>query len=395
MPTGPELLEDARSLQDWLVDIRRRLHAIPEPGDEEFKTQAALCGILESLGIPFVKRRTSVVALVEGAHPGKVVAIRADIDALPVNEPEDRPYRSRHEGYMHACGHDAHMTTALGAARWFAEHRDQLHGSVKFLFQPAEETSGGAEPMIADGCLENPHVDYVIGLHVQPDRRAGLVEVKHGALNGASDVLTIRVKGRGAHAAYPDTGIDAIMIAGKVVDGLHSVVSRTVSPLEEAVITLGTIEGGTRNNIIADEVTMKGTIRSTNPRVRAAVAERVRAIVEHVPAAFGGSGEVDIEAGYTMLINHDWVVDLIAAQAADTLGPDAVVWKEKPSMGVEDFSFFIQERPGAFYHLGCGNPERGITAPLHARAFDIDESCLPVGVAVHVGTTLRLLAEDR
>ena len=395
MTNEKELLETIPAMKEWLVQTRRSLHRIPEAGDAEFETQDAICAILESLGIPYEKKRTSVVALVEGKRPGKVVGVRADMDALPVNEPEDRPYASCHKGYMHACGHDAHMTVALGTANYLAAHRGELCGSVKFLFQPAEETTGGAANMIADGCLENPHVDCVIGLHVMPDVPVGKIELKHGALNGSSDFLGLTIRGKGGHAAYPETGIDAIMIAAKVVDALHTVVSRYVSPLQEAVLTIGTIQGGSRNNIIADEVRMTGTIRTTNPRVRAEIGERVRAIVSALPAALGGSGEVEIKAGYAALINHDWVVDLIAEEARAMLGSEAILWRDKASMGVEDFSFFVQERPGAFYHLGCGNPAKGITSALHSNGFDIDEDCLPIGVAMQVAVIGKLLGETR
>ncbi|MDD3981326.1 MAG: M20 family metallopeptidase [Spirochaetales bacterium] len=389
------ILAKAEAMRDWLVRVRRDLHAIPEAGDAEFKTQEYLCKALDELGIPYKKMRTAVVGLVEGAAPGPVVALRADMDALPVQEPEGKPYRSGHQGYMHACGHDAHMAVALGAARFFSELKSQFAGTIKLLFQPAEETTGGAEPMIAAGCLENPHVDYVLGLHVMPDVQAGMIELKHGALNGASDFLGITLKGRGAHAAYPSTGIDAIVIAAKVIDALQSVVSRNVSPLDEAVITIGTINGGQRNNIIAEEVTMTGTIRTTNPSVRSEIAQRVRSIVEHIPAALGGLGEVQIKPGYTALINNDAIVDLLAQEANALLGPGKLQWKEKPSLGVEDFAFFLKERPGAFYHLGCGNREKGIHAPLHSKLFDIDESCLPIGVAMQAAAALKLLKERR
>ncbi|HWR12183.1 MAG TPA: M20 family metallopeptidase [Rectinemataceae bacterium] len=393
MATGKELLETTKMMKDWLVRTRRTLHRVPEAGDAEFRTQETVCGILDELGIPYTKKRTSVLALVEGSIPGKVVGLRADMDALPLNEPADRPYASRNKGYMHACGHDAHMTIALGAAKYFMEHRDSLEGSVKFLFQPAEETTGGAATMIAEGCLENPHVDFVTGLHVMPDVPVGKVELKHGALNGSSDFLGLTIRGKSAHAAYPSAGIDAIMIASKVVDALHSVVSRYVSPLQEAVLTIGTIQGGSRNNIIADEVRMTGTIRTTNPQVRAEIAGRVRAIVEGIPAAFGGSGEAEILAGYAALINHDWVVDLIAEEARAMLGADSIIWRDKASMGVEDFSFFVQERPGSFYHLGCGNPAAGIVSPLHSNTFDIDEDCLPIGVAMQAAVVVALLGK--
>ena len=379
------------AMGDWLVDLRRTLHRIPELGLAEFQTQSEICAILDGIGLPYEKFGTAVVALAEGSKKGRVVGIRADMDALPVTEPEGKACRSAHEGIMHACGHDAHMAIALGAAKYFAARRGSLEGSVKFFFQPAEETSGGAADMIASGCLESPHVDFVIGCHVQPDVPVGMVELKHGALNGASDVLRLVVEGKGGHAAYPDTGIDAIMISAKVLDALHSVVSRYVSPLSEAVVSIGTIVGGTKNNIIADRVEMTGTIRTTDPAVRKKVGERVAALVSGIPAALGGSGYAEIVPGYTALINHDWVVDLIASEARRLLGPDSILWKERPSLGVEDFSFFLKERPGAFYHLGCGNPGKGITAALHSKDFDIDEACLPIGVAMHCSAALALL----
>jgi amidohydrolase len=392
MDINTEALREIYPMKSWLIDTRRAFHTIPEPGDKEYKTQAEVCRILDELGISYRKGSTSVVAHIKGPHGAPVVALRADMDALPVNEPLDRTYRSGHEGFMHACGHDAHMTIALGAARYFAEHRNELKGSVVFLFQPAEESTGGALPMIKAGCLENPHVDYVLGLHVMPDVPVGMVEVKYGAINAAADTLRIAVKGRGAHAAYPDTGIDAVLIAAKVVDALQSIVSRNVSPLSEAVITLGTIHGGTQNNIIADEVIMTGTVRTTEPEVRAMVIDRVKTIVHGVSEALGGSAELDITPGYGALINHDRIVDLIVQEAASILGKDAIRWKKKPSLGVEDFSFYVMERPGAFYNLGCGNPEKGITAALHSNRFDIDEDCLPIGVAVQVAAAKRLLA---
>ena len=385
-------VQDIIPMKSWLVDTRRSLHAIPEQGDQEYKTQARVCQILDTLGIPYRKGPTSIVAHIQGPQGTPVVALRADMDALPVSEPQDRVYRSMHEGFMHACGHDAHMTIALGAARYFAEHKHELEGSIVLLFQPAEESTGGALPMIKAGCLESPHVDYVIGLHVMPDVPVGMIEVKYGAINAAADTLRISIHGKGAHAAYPDTGVDAILIAAKVIDALQSIVSRNVSPLGEAVITLGTIEGGTQNNIIADKVTMAGTIRTTEPDVRDMVAKRVRTIVHGISEALGGSADVEIVPGYGALINHDRIVDIIVEVAGSVIGKDAIRWKKKPSLGVEDFSFYVMERPGAFYNLGCGNIDKGITAALHSNLFDIDEDCLPIGVALQVATAKRLMS---
>lgn len=390
-PSVRAIKTETEEMTPWLVEVRRALHQIPEPGNEENETADFLCKTLASLHIPFERHGTAIVALVQGDRPGRVIGLRADIDGLPLMEPEGLPFVSRHKGYMHACGHDAHMATALGTAKYFAAHTGELAGAVKLLFQPAEETTGGAEPMIARGCLEKPHVDAIVGLHVMPYLQTGRIELKHGALNGASDYLRVVVRGKSGHAAYPETAVDAVMIAGKVLDALHTVVSRTVSPLEEAVVTIGTIEGGTKNNIIADEVKMTGTIRTTNPQVRASVAHAVSTIATALPKVFGGSGEAEIIPGYTALINHDWVVDRLAAVAKNFIGADAIQWKEKPSLGVEDFSFFLRKTPGAFYHLGCGRAG-GANAPLHSRDFAIDEACLPLGVRLNVGLVYSLLA---
>lgn len=386
-----EILEAARAMRPWLVETRRRIHMNPELGLEERETADFIQSRLAELGVESARKGTAVVGLVRGARPGPVVAIRADIDALPLEEANESEYKSRKPGAMHACGHDAHATILLGAARFFAERRASLAGSIKLLFQPAEETVGGAAPMIADGCLEDPRVDLVLGLHVMPYLPVGTVEMKKGALNGSSATLDIVVRGKGGHGAYPETGVDAVLIAANVVMSLNALVSRYVSPLESAVLSIGTIRGGKASNVIADEVRMSATMRTTSPAVRDAMVARARAIVEGVAASFGGSGELSVEYGYEALINDDEAVDALVRAAEGLLGPDAIRWKEKPSMGVEDFSFFLKERPGAFYHLGCGNPGRGISSPLHSTTFDIDEDCLPVGVAVQAAAALEFL----
>ncbi|MCX7024852.1 MAG: M20 family metallopeptidase [Spirochaetes bacterium] len=386
-----EILEAAAGMKPWLVEVRRLLHMTPELGRREKATSDLISLRLDELGIAHRRGGTSIVGLVEGTSGGPTVALRADIDALPISEANDVGYRSRNAGVMHACGHDAHAAILLGVARYFSERRENLRGNIKLLFQPDEEGDGGAEIMIAGGCLENPRVDRVIGLHVMPYIPTGTIEVRKGALNGSSATLKITIRGKGAHGAYPELGIDAVLIAANVVMTLNTLVARCVSPLEQAVITIGTISGGQRSNIIADEVRMTATMRTTSDAVRDALVARARAVVEGVAASFGGSGELELSYGYTALINHDRTVDTIVEVAGELLGKDAVRWKDKPSMGVEDFSFFIRERPGAFYHLGCGNEAKGITAPLHNSRFDIDEDCLVTGVAMQAGIASRLL----
>lgn len=386
-----EFLEAARSIAPWIVEVRRHIHRNPELGRAEFETADYIEGKLEELGIEHRRLGTAVLGLIRGALPGGVVALRADIDALPVEEETPVEYRSRKPGIMHACGHDAHTAILLGAARLLAEGRAALPGGVKLFFQPDEEGDGGAEAMIAAGVLEDPRVDRVFGLHVMPYLEVGEIETKKGALNGSSSTLYITVRGKGSHGAYPEQGIDAVLIASAIVVSLNTLVARFVSPLDQAVLTVGSIHGGTRSNIVADEVRMEATLRTTDDGIRDLLEARVRSVVEGVAASFGGSGSVDIQHGYRALVNHDAEVELVARTAEELLGPGALRWKEKPSMGVEDFSFFLKERPGAFYHLGCGKGPAESRAPLHSSRFELNEDCLPLGAALQAALVFRSL----
>lgn len=403
--TMENLLKEALAIEEWLIDTRRTLHRIPEPGNKENKTSQAICAQLDTLGIPYTRIGTGVVGLLEGAQPGRCIALRADMDALPIEEPQDRPYASQHPGYMHACGHDAHMSIALGAAKLLARHRHEFSGSVKFLFQPAEETTGGAMPMIEAGCLENPHVDFVLGLHVVPELPAGQIEVKPGPFYGASDNLEIRIQGKSSHAAYPDQGIDAIVAASAVVQALQTVVSRSVSALDSAVISIGRIQGGTRSNIIASEVVLSGTIRTLSEQVREFIRARVQEICTRTAAAYGASSEVNISPSYPVLVNDEAATEFVRQTAIQVLGASNVHLRQRPTLGVEDFAYYLRERPGAFWHLGCGKHlsfaadavgsiSFGTTVALHSPDFDIDESCLPIGVALQAATAMRWLLNN-
>lgn len=386
-----EVLSESRSIEPWLIATRRELHRIPEPGNEEYATSGAVCAALDGLGIPYSRIGTAVVGLLEGAHPGKCVALRADMDALPIDEPDDRPYASLHHGYMHACGHDAHMAVALGVAKLLASRRSEVYGAIKFLFQPAEESTGGAKPMIDAGCLENPHVDYVLGLHVAPELSSGLAEFKAGPFYGASDNLEIVVKGVSAHGAHPEQGIDAICIAAQVIQALQTVVSRSISALDSVVVSIGKIQGGTRNNILASEVVLTGTIRTLSEDLRAFVRSRVEKVCALTTEAFGGSCDVRIQPSYPVLFNHAAQTALVRETAARILGAENVRDSEKPTLGVEDFAYFLRERPGTFWHLGCRKRGDTSISPLHSSTFDIDEACLAYGVAVQTASALALL----
>lgn len=374
--------------KNWIIGMRRRLHRIPEVGFKEFKTQRLIMEALEEIGIPYTTERTWVIGLIEGQHPGETVAIRADMDALPLLEPEGCSFRSEHEGMMHACGHDAHVAMALGAAKILNSMRDQLYGNVKLLFQPAEETDGGADPMVQAGAMENPHVDRVYGLHVMPHLPVGKVETRAGTLNASTDTVKLTIRGKAGHGAYPEQGCDAIVCAAQVVTALQSIVARNVSPLQSAVLTIGVIEGGTAQNIICEEVRMRGTLRTANGELRAMMKQRIGDIVRNVSAAMGCTADVEILSGYAALVNNDREADRVKRVAGRLFGTENVVDKPAPSMGGEDFSFFSDCAPGAFFHIGCVDSSWMPAPPLHSREFQINENCLTIGTLMHIALVL-------
>ena len=380
---------------DELVEIRRDFHMNPELSENEFRTQEKICEYLNKWGIEnYICAETGVVGIIKGKHKGKTIGIRGDIDALPIHEKSDVPYSSVTPGVMHACGHDAHAAIVLGIAKIIKEMADSegsINGNVKLLFQPAEETIGGAERMIQEGCMEAPNVDYVLGLHVQPYLDSGKVELKHGKLNAATDSINIALKGKASHGAYPDEGIDAIVMAGYVITALQSIVSRNTSPINSVVVSLGKISGGVKDNIIADEVIITGTLRTLDDETRQFTKDKISNIVNNTAMAFGGEGLTTFYEGYKSLINDNEVVDIIKENAEKLLGKENVEFKEFPSLGAEDFSYFLDVAKGAFFHLGCGNSAKGITSPLHTEHFDIDEECLKVGVMLQVENIMTLL----
>lgn len=388
---GSLILNEARDMQEWLTATRRRLHQTPEPGDQENATSAFIEEQLHSMGIETLRHGTALLGLIRGGQDGPCVALRADMDGLPVQEPAGCAFASRNPGYMHACGHDAHCAILLGAARWLAGRRQKLSGTVKLFFQPAEETDGGAQNMVDQGWLKAPEVERVYGLHVMPYLPTGYIETRRGSLNGCSTRLEIIINGKGGHAAYPESGIDAILIAGHVITALNCLPARYVSPLDSAVLTIGKINGGSRSNIIAEEVRMSATLRAASDQTRDLMIARAQALVGQISQAHGGEGRIEVTYGYAALVNHDCAVDSIVSVSEAVLGEKKLVWKERPSMGVEDFSFFIRETPGAFYHLGCGGAEPAGNAPLHSPDFKLDEACLAYGVALQVGLVLETI----
>lgn len=383
-----ELKARVEQERDWIVQMRRKLHRIPERGFAEFKTQRVVTEALEAMGVPYTTERTWVVGLIEGELEGDTVALRADMDALPLVEPEGCEFRSEHEGMMHACGHDAHTAMLLGAAKVLSGMRDRLPGKVKLLFQPAEETDGGAEPMVAAGAMENPHVDRVYGLHVMPRLPLGVVETRPGTLNASTDGVELVVRGKAGHGAYPESGADAIVCAAQIITALQTLVSRNLSPLSSAVLSLGTIQGGTAGNIICDRVVVRGTLRTANSEIRAMMTRRIREVCQGVAAAMGCEAEAAVSSGYAALVNDAGEAARIRRVAARLLGEENSIEKPEPSMGGEDFSFFSDCAPGAFFHIGCSKPENLPAPPLHSRDFHLEEDCLTIGTLMHVALVL-------
>ena len=379
------LTSKIKNLKSWLIDVRRDLHKTPELGLEEFLTKEKIIKYLEEIGIDYTTypNHTGVMAYIN-KNAKNTVAIRADIDALPIVETNNKSYKSIHSGKMHACGHDAHTAILLGSCKVLYDMRDELDVNVKFLFQPAEETVGGAKLLIKDGCMENPKVDYTIGLHVMPHINTGMVELQYGSMNASTDTVSITIEGKQGHGAYPHQGVDAIVAAGHVICALQSIVSRNIDPVDSVVLSLGVIN----ENVICPKVTLGGTLRTLNPDTRRYTKERIKEIVDFTCKGLGAKGSVDIEEGYAPLVNDNFVVDIVKENAINLLGKDNVVFRKHPSLGAEDFSFFLEHSKGAFYHLGCRNEEKNILSPLHTADFDIDEDCLEIGVMLHVLNTL-------
>lgn len=386
-PFGPDLEAAAARA----VELRRRIHRNPELGNEERATSALVADTLEALGWQVARPvGTAVMATLEGGHPGKTVAFRADMDALRIREATGLPFASTVPGVMHACGHDFHTAGLLGAAMLLTPRRASLRGRVRLLFQPDEEGTGGAARMIEAGCLDG--VDAVFGAHVDPDLPTGAVGVKYGKMYAASDTFKLTIRGAGCHGASPSDGIDAIAVGAQVVTALQQIVSRRIAPTDSAVVSIGKFHAGTQMNAIADEAVLEGILRTLGPESRAQVKRLFRETAEGICAAMGARAEVAIRESYPGIVNHDAMVDLVRDTAAGLLGPDKVALLRQPTMGTEDFGCFLLKVPGAFYKLGVGNPDVGAVCPIHSPGFIADEAAMATLVALHAGIALRMLA---
>ena len=378
-----------------LVNIRRHLHENPELGFEEVATAQYIADYLAGLGLEVTSQvaKTGVVALLRGARPGKTVAIRADMDALPIQELNEVPYKSKHPGKMHACGHDAHVAAAIGAARILWELRDQINGNVKFIFQPAEEAPGGAEPMIAAGVLENPAVDAIIGGHVWGSLESGIIEVMSGPTMASSDIIRLKIIGKGGHAAQPHTTIDPIVIASEIVGALQKLVSRQTDPFESVVISICSFHAGDVFNVIPHSAYLEGAVRTLNNELRQELPHKIEKIIRGITEPYGATYELDYYLGYPVTVNDPGVTETVRKAAVSVLGADKVRVAARASMGGEDYAYFLNKVPGTYIRIGTRNPEKGICQEMHHPRFDIDEAVLELTPVVYAQAAFDLLAE--
>jgi amidohydrolase len=396
-----EVVRAAEALRQKLIEHRRDFHMHPELSNREERTSRVIAEKLRSLGLDEVKTgvgKYGIVALLKGKQPGSVVAVRADMDALPILETINAPYKSKNEGVKHACGHDVHMSVQLGVAEVLSKMRDEVRGTIKFIFQPAEEgpppgERGGAKMMIEEGALENPRPGAIFGLHVMPNIEVGQIGYNSGPAMASSDRFSIIIRGKKVHGAYPHDGIDTIVVAAECITALQTIRSRRINTMEPLVITVGSINGGNRFNIITDEVKLEGTMRTLNEEVRGQAIEMMKQMLTGVTSAYGASYEIEFGLSNPVTYNDPPLVEATLPSIRRVIG-EKNVYSPRPQMGAEDFSLYQKVIPGFFYFLGVGNKARGITAMVHTAEFDVDEESLVIGVKVMSNVLLDFLDRE-
>jgi amidohydrolase len=388
LKTSQRIDDEIEKNRAEIIKIRRFIHMNPELGNREFETARLISAKLEPLGFEVRTgvAKTGIVAVLRGSHPGPAVAVRADMDALPVQETTNLPYKSLNPGVMHACGHDVHTSVVLGTALVLNALKDRLKGTVTFLFQPAEEGApageeGGAVLMVKEGALDNPAVGAVFGFHLWPENVVGTALVAPGNVTAAADTFTITVKGKSAHAARPHEGVDAVVIAAEIVTALQTVVSRASDPTDPAVLTIGTINGGTRRNIIAERVVLEGTVRTLSEANRRKIPPLMESIVKNIAGMYGAEGQCEYKEALPSVFNNPELTAAMVPTLTKLLGKDKTLeWK--PQMIAEDFSFLARKVPGFYFFLGVKNPAQATAAPLHSPNFNPDERSIPLGIRI-------------
>jgi len=384
-----------QALQPQIVQWRRSLHQKPELGFCEQLTANFVSEKLTQWGIPHQGgiAHTGIVAVIEGDRPGPVLAIRADMDALPIQEMNQVPYRSQHDGVMHACGHDGHTAIALGTAYYLQQHRQDLAGTVKLIFQPAEEgvDGGGAKPMVAAGVLDAPQVNGIIGLHLWNNLPLGTVGVRSGPLMAAVELFDCIIHGKGGHGAIPHQTVDSIVVASQVVTALQAIVARNLNPLHAGVVTVGSFHAGQAHNVIADSAAIKGTVRYFDDALDGFFQQRIEQTIAGICQSYGATYTLDYTQLYPATVNNATMADLVRAVAETVVETPAGVVPNCQTMGGEDMSFFLQQVPGCYFFLGSANPDRGLNYPHHHPRFDFDESALSMGVEIFIRCTERFM----
>lgn len=390
------LLEKVEQNKEDLLNIRHQIHRHPETAFEEIETTKLIKKVLDDAGIENHPNgdSTGVIGLIHGAKEGPVLAIRADIDALPITENTGLPFSSEFSGKCHACGHDLHTTVLIGAARLLKEYQNDLCGTIKLIFQPAEEVMTGAAKTIANGALENPKPDFILACHTWPDMPAGSIGVRKGTMLGASDSFKVKVIGKGGHAAHPQKGIDPVVIAAHIITQLQTIVSRRVAAIDPVVVTVGHLEAGTAANIIPNEAYFEGTVRTQSNETRNHVAEILKQLAIGTARAMGGDAEVSYTFGVGPTISEYHLVDEISEAVTELLGNDKLLQVPSPSMGSEDFARYLEHIPGAIFRLGTHNDTPESKLALHNASLLFDEKAIPTGVATMVGAAFKITGSD-
>lgn len=384
---------ELKEIEGEVISIRRKLHQIPEISMEEHQTSEMIAEYLKEIDVEVIENigGTGVVAVLEGKETGKTLAIRSDIDALPIEEKTGLAFSSKNKGKMHACGHDGHMAIALGTAKVLSEFKEEIKGKVKFIFQPAEEELIGANEMLKDNVLQNPDVDAILGLHIWPDIESGLIGVRPGPIMAAVDKFEIELIGKGGHGGIPQKAIDPVVMTSSLIDRIQSIVSREIDPTKAAVVTIGKIQGGTAYNIIPDKVHLEGTVRTFEIEIRDYIENRIKKITKNVSEGFEGNYNIKYKRKVPPVFNHKKFTKNIIAKLKGLLGEEKVIRDFNLSMGGEDFALYQNQIPGTYMFLGTRNESKDIVKPIHHPEYNIDEDILKLGVKVFSSLALDFL----
>lgn len=376
---------------DEVISIRRRIHENPETSNNEYETSKLIYELLEENGFrpEYIKDKLGVTAVIEGINPGPTIAYRADMDALKIQETTDLDFRSKNENISHSCGHDIHTSVLLGTAFVLKKFKKLFNGSIRLIFQIGEETFTGAKQAIEKNLLD--HVDYILSMHTWPDLPAGTIGLKKGAMMASSSNVNFKVIGKGGHAAHPHKGVDPVIVSAHIMTAIQSIVSRNIAPIDSAVITFGKLTAGTASNIIPSEATAEGTVRTLDADVDQFIEKRIQSIVVNQAKSFGATGEVEFNRIALPVINDDSLVDLLDASSENSIGSENIRWLENPSMGSEDFSFYLQQVPGALIRLGTSNSSEQTQLPLHNSSLVFDENAIETGICFMSNAILYLL----